>query len=55
MGAVVVVVEGRVELVRSMDPAAINDHHDLFVGFAKDVHDLMQILAQRHQGRPLRI
>lgn len=29
-----------------MDATAIHDHHDLFVGFAKDVHDLMNILAQ---------
>ena len=42
----VVVFQGRVKLVRSMDPAAIDDHHDLFAGFAKDTHDLMEILAQ---------
>jgi len=30
----VVVGEGRVELVRPMDPAAIDDHHALFLGFA---------------------
>src|SRR4029453_14006217 len=42
----VVVVECRVELVRPMDPAAIHDHHHLFVGFTKDVHDLMEVLAQ---------
>ena len=42
----VVVVEGRVELVRSMDPAAINDHHDFFPGFAEGRHHLMEILAQ---------
>jgi len=29
-----------------MDATAIDDHDDLFVGFAKDVHDLMHILAQ---------
>ena len=29
-----------------MDATAIDDHDDIFVGFAKDVHDLMQILAQ---------
>src|SRR5437879_11677433 len=29
-----------------MDATAIDDHNDLFVGFAKDVHDLMHILAQ---------
>ena len=43
---VVVVVEGRVELVRAMDPAAIDDHHDLFLGFPEGGHDLVQILAQ---------
>ena len=42
----VVVVEGRVELVRPMDPAAIDDHHDLFAGFAEGGHHLMEILAQ---------
>src|SRR5215471_5827803 len=42
----IIVVEGRVELVRSMDPAAINNHHDLFVGFAEGRHHLMEILAQ---------
>ena len=29
-----------------MDATAIHDHHDLFAGFAKEVHDLMHILAQ---------
>jgi hypothetical protein len=29
-----------------MDATAIDDHDDIFVGFAKDVHDLMQLLAQ---------
>ncbi len=42
----VVVVECRVELVSPMDSAAINDHHHLFVGFTKDVHDLMEVLAE---------
>jgi hypothetical protein len=42
----VVVLQGRVELVRPMDPAAIDDHHDLFVGFAEDRHPLMQILTE---------
>src|SRR5713101_1656603 len=42
----VVVLKGRVELVRPMDPAAINDHHDLFAGFAEGCHHLMDILAQ---------
>ena len=42
----VVVVGGRVELVRSMDTAAIDDHDDLFPGFAEGRHHLMDILAQ---------
>jgi hypothetical protein len=29
-----------------MDATAIDDHHDLFIGFAQEVHDVMQILAQ---------
>jgi hypothetical protein len=41
-----VVVEGRVELVRPMDAAAIDDHHDLFLGFPEGGHDLVQILAK---------
>ena len=41
-----VVVEGRVELMRPMDPAAIDDHHDLFPGLAEGRHHLMNILAQ---------
>jgi hypothetical protein len=41
-----VVVEGRVELVRPMEPTAIDDHHHLFLGFAEGRHDLMEILAQ---------
>src|SRR5919108_2117745 len=41
-----VVVEGCVELVRPMDATAIDDHDDLFASFAKDAHDLMNILAQ---------
>jgi hypothetical protein len=41
-----IVVEGRVELVRPMDAAAIDDHHDPFASFTKDMHDLMEILAQ---------
>ena len=32
---VVIVGEGRVELVRPMDPAAIDDHHDLFARLRK--------------------
>src|SRR3989442_4533661 len=42
----VVVFECRVELVSPMDPAAIDDHHDLFLGFAEGRHHLMEILAQ---------
>ena len=42
----VVVLECRVKLVRPMDPAAIDDHHDLFVRFAEGRHHLMDILAQ---------
>ena len=42
-----VVVEGRVELVRPMDAAAIDDHHDLFSSCAEGRHHLMDILAQR--------
>lgn len=42
----VVVVEGRVELVRPMEPAPIDDHHDRFPGFAEGRHDLMEIVAQ---------
>jgi hypothetical protein len=41
-----VVVEGRVELVRPMDAAALHDHHDLFLGFPEGGHDLMEILPQ---------
>jgi hypothetical protein len=40
-----VVVEGRVKLVRPMDPTAIDDHHNLFIAFAERRHDLMNILA----------
>ena len=42
----VVVLQGRVELVRPMKPAAVDDHHDLFAGFAEGRQDLMEILAQ---------
>jgi hypothetical protein len=41
-----VVVESRVELVRPMDPAALDDHDDLFASFAAGRHDLMEILAE---------
>src|SRR5215510_6941081 len=43
---VVVVSECRVELGRPMDSTAIDDHDDLFAGFAEGGHDLMEILAQ---------
>jgi len=41
----VVVRKGRIELVRPMDPAAIDDHDDLFPDFAEGGHHLMHILA----------
>jgi len=40
-----VVVEGRVELMCPMDPAAVDDHHDLFASFVESRHHLMDILA----------
>jgi hypothetical protein len=43
---VVVVLKGRVELVGAMDPAAIDDHHDLCAGGAESRHHLMAIRAQ---------
>src|SRR5262245_49704681 len=43
---IAVVVEGRVEFMCSMDPAAIDDHHHLFADFAARRHDLMHVLAQ---------
>jgi hypothetical protein len=42
-----VVVEGRVKLMRPMDPAAIDDHDDLLPSCAEGRHHLMEILAQR--------
>ena len=42
----VVVVEGCVELMRPMDPAPIDDHHDLFLGFPEGCHDLVNVLAK---------
>jgi len=41
-----IVVEGRVKLMRPMDATAVDDHDDLLTSFAKDAHDLMDILAQ---------
>jgi hypothetical protein len=43
---VVVVLQGRVELVRSVEAAPIDDHHDLFAGGAEGRHHLVDILAQ---------
>jgi len=40
------VVEGRVELVRPMHPAPIDDHHDLLLGVPEGRHHLVHILAQ---------
>ncbi len=40
------VCEGGGELVRPMDATAIDDHHDLLLGFAKGGHHLMDVLAQ---------
>src|SRR5438309_9756426 len=42
----VVVVEGCVDLMRPMDPAPIDDHHDLFLGFPEGCHDLVNVLAK---------
>ena len=41
----VVARKGRIELVRSMDPAAIDDQHDLFPDFAEGGHHLRHLLA----------
>jgi hypothetical protein len=41
-----VVVKCRVKLVRPMDPAAIDDHHDVLASCAEGRHHLMDILAQ---------
>src|SRR4030095_15667393 len=43
---IAVVVEGRVKLVRPMDPTAIDDHHDLFIAFAERRQCVMHILAE---------
>ena len=42
-----IVVEGRVELMRPMDPTAIDDPHHLLVGFPKGRHDWVPILTSR--------
>ena len=44
---VVIVLKGRGELVRSVDAAAIGDHHHLFAGGAEGRHHLVDILPQR--------
>src|SRR5215475_13939872 len=41
-----IVVEGRVKLLRPMNATAVDDHDDLFASFTKDTPDLMDILAQ---------
>jgi len=43
---VMIVREGRVQLMRPMDATPVNHHDDFLARFAKDVHDLMDILAQ---------
>ncbi len=51
------VVEGRVELGRPMDPAALDDHHALCAGCADGRHPWMDLVAHllgrtvRHDGR----
>ena len=40
------VLQGRRQLMGPIDPATINDQHDLFRGFAKGRHPLMEILVQ---------
>ena len=42
----VVVRKRRVQLMRPMNPTAIDDHHDFLRGFAKGGHHLMDVLAQ---------
>jgi len=41
-----IVGEGRVERMRPMDPAPIDDHHHLCAALAEDRHHLMEILTQ---------
>ena len=43
---IAVVVERCVELVRPVAPAAIDDQHDFFAGFAENRHHLVNILTQ---------
>jgi hypothetical protein len=42
---VLIVGEGRIELVRPMDTAAIDNHHDVLARFAEGGHHLMEILT----------
>jgi hypothetical protein len=42
----VVMVKSRIELVHPMDPAPVDDHHDLFLGWSEDRHHLVDIVAQ---------
>ena len=39
----IVVCQRGGEFPRAMDATTIDDHHDLFAGFAKDAYDLMDI------------
>ena len=41
-----VMLQCRVELVRPMDTTAVDDHHPLFAGVAKDGHDLRDIVLE---------
>src|SRR5215831_5779852 len=41
-----VMLEGGIQLMGPMNPAAIDHHHDLFLGFPEGGHDLVQILAK---------
>src|SRR5215510_7956142 len=41
-----VMLEGGIQLMGPMNPAAIDHHHDLFLGFPEGGHDLMNILAE---------
>jgi hypothetical protein len=43
---VMIVVEGRIELVCPVDPAPVDDHHHFLPGFPEGCHHLMDILAQ---------
>ena len=41
-----IVGEGRIQLMRSMDPTALDAHHDLCAALPARRHDLMQIWAE---------